>query len=117
MTRGLTAEGKIHDQDVVLLLPWTYVNNSGIAVDQIMAHKRILPENILVVCDDLNMGFGQIRLRSQGSDGGHNGLTSIIEKLKTKNFPRLRLGIGAPASPASPASSLAMRSITPILNF
>ncbi len=100
LTQALTAEGKMHNQDVVLLLPWTYVNNSGIAVNQMRAHKEIFPQNILVVCDDLNIDFGQMRLRSQGSDGGHNGLTSIIEKLKTKNFPRLRLGIGRPPTKA-----------------
>ena len=49
-----------------------------------------------MICDDLNLEFGQVRLRDQGSDGGHNGLTSIIECLKTKNFARLRLGIGHP---------------------
>ena len=96
VTQALTAEGKIGHQEGVLLLPWTYVNNSGSAVSQIMAHKEISPENILVVCDDLNIDFGQIRLRSQGSGGGHNGLASIIEKLNTKNFSRLRMGIGSP---------------------
>ena len=96
VTQALTAQGEIGNQEVVLLLPWTYVNNSGSVVNQIMVHQAISPENILVVCDDLNTDFGQIRLRSQGSGGGHNGLASIIEKLKTKKFPRLRMGIGSP---------------------
>ena len=95
--QGLTVGGQIQNQEAMLLLPLTHMNHSGIAVQQSSEHKKIAVENILVVCDDFHVDFGQTRLRSQGSDGGHNGLTSIIEQLKTKNFARLRLGIGAPA--------------------
>ncbi len=98
---GLSAEGKIHNHDVMLLMPLTYMNHSGVAVRQASEQKGISSDDILVVCDDFHIDFGQMRLRSKGSDGGHNGLASIIEQLKTKNddtvdFARLRLGIGSP---------------------
>lgn len=94
--KGLVAQGIIDHTNIVLLLPLMYVNNSGIAVKEIVQRKKIALENILVVCDDLNLSFGQLRLRPKGSDGGHNGLTSVIEHLKTKDFARLRIGIGRP---------------------
>ncbi len=92
--QGLTAEGKIKSQEVYLLKPLTFVNLSGLAVKSVIAQKEIPLENILIICDDLHLDFGQLRLRPHGKDGGHNGLTSIIEQLKTENFPRLRVGIG-----------------------
>jgi PTH1 family peptidyl-tRNA hydrolase len=61
-----------------------------------MTKSKIELPNVLVVCDDINLDFGKIRLRSKGSDGGHNGLGSIIEHLGTQNFARLRLGVSAP---------------------
>ena len=94
--KGLVAQGVVEQKDVVLFLPLTYVNHSGLAIKEIVSRKNIALENILVVCDDLNLPFGQMRLRPNGSDGGHNGLTSVIQELKTKEFPRLRLGIGRP---------------------
>ncbi len=92
--KGLWAEGRLENSEVVLLLPHSFMNNSGMVVKQAVMSKRIDPENILIVCDDFSLGFGQIRMREQGSDGGHNGLSSIIEHLGTKEFSRLRLGIG-----------------------
>lgn len=95
--QGLVAEGQIHNHDVMLLMPLTYMNHSGAALRHAIEQKGISSEDILVVCDDFHVDFGHLRLRPQGSDGGHNGLASIIEELMTKNFVRLRLGIGAPA--------------------
>lgn len=95
--QGLVAEAKIHNHDVMLLMPLTYMNHSGAALRQASEQKGISFEDVLVVCDDFHVDFGQMRLRSKGSDGGHNGLASIIEELMTKDFARLRLGIGAPA--------------------
>jgi len=94
--KGFVAEGEVDAMETVLLLPLTYVNNSGIAVGGIAHKKNIAPENILVICDDLNLDFGDIRIRPEGSAGGHNGLSSVIEHLKTNKFPRLRMGIGRP---------------------
>ena len=94
--QALVATGKIHHHEAILALPLTYVNRSGAAVRRLVSKNEIPLEDILVVCDDLALDFGCMRLRSQGSDGGHNGLTSLIEELKTEKFARLRLGIGAP---------------------
>lgn len=94
--RGLVAHGAIEQNKIYLLLPSTYMNHSGIAVRQIMGRKRVALEDMLVVCDDLNLTFGQMRLRPKGSDGGHHGLSSIIEHIKSNEFPRLRVGIGQP---------------------
>ena len=96
LTNGMTAEGMFEGEPVCLLAPLTYMNNSGVAVSQLMSKKDLSPGNILVVCDDFNLDFEQVRLRPQGSDGGHKGLSSIIGHLGTEQFARLRMGIGYP---------------------
>ncbi|MCA9402015.1 MAG: aminoacyl-tRNA hydrolase [Candidatus Omnitrophica bacterium] len=93
-TNGVTAQGAWEEHAIGLLLPLTYMNRSGMAVRQAMEHLDIAAENILVVTDDFQIPFQQMRLKSKGSDGGHNGLASIIEHLNTQVFPRLRVGIG-----------------------
>lgn len=97
LTNGLTAEGTFEDEAICLLMPLTYMNNSGGVVQQVMAKKDLLPEDVLVICDDFHLDFQQIRLRAKGSDGGHNGLSSVIQRLNTEQFARLRMGIGRPA--------------------
>ena len=88
---------KIQDDNTIgLFLPLTFVDNSGSAVLKLAKKKRISTDNILVVCDDLNLDFGQLRLKTGGSDGGHHGLQSIINALSDDRFARLRLGIGRP---------------------
>ena len=94
--KGVTAEGVMLGKKVVFLLPLTYVNNSGLAVKAIVAKKGIEAKNILTVVDDVNVDFGKMRLRPEGSAGGHNGLKSMIEHLGTREFARLRLGVGSP---------------------
>ncbi len=79
---------------IVLLKPTTYMNRSGIAIRQIVEAEDLSPEEILVITDDFNLPLERIRLRVSGSDGGHNGLASIIYHLGTEDFPRIRLGIG-----------------------
>ncbi len=78
----------------ILVKPTTYVNLSGLAAQQIFEEFDIFPKDFLVILDDFNLEAGKIRLRSSGSDGGHNGLSSIIYHLNTDQFPRLRIGIG-----------------------
>ncbi len=95
---GLTAQGDIEGQQVCLLLPLTYMNNSGVAVRQVLKHTQAELSNLLVVCDDLNLKYEGIRIRPSGSDGGNNGLKSIIARLQTREFSRLRLGIGRPSN-------------------
>jgi peptidyl-tRNA hydrolase, PTH1 family len=80
--------------DAAFLLPQTYMNDSGESVAQAAAFFKIPTERLLVVCDDINMPFGRLRFRRSGSDGGHNGLKSIILALNSLDFPRLRIGIG-----------------------
>ncbi|NPA16340.1 aminoacyl-tRNA hydrolase [Persephonella sp.] len=85
-----------HDHDVLIVKPQTYMNNSGIAVKNLLEDYRLKPDEILVVYDDLDLPLGTIRLRKKGSSGGHRGMKSIIENLKTEEFPRLKIGIGRP---------------------
>ena len=79
-----------------LAWPLTLMNRSGKAVDALLQDFKLESSQILVVVDDYNLPLGRLRFRAEGSDGGHNGLASIIETLGTENFPRLRLGIGPP---------------------
>lgn len=105
----LEAKGKIGNEDLYLIKPTTYMNNSGIAVNQFMeVHKTELTEfseepdlkDILVVVDDFQIPLGMIRVRKNGSDGGHNGLSSIIYQLDSDEFPRMRIGIGKEEVPS-----------------
>ena len=80
--------------ELVLVKPLLYMNESGGVVRKQLERK---PDRLLVVCDDMALPFGRLRLRPQGSDGGHNGLGSIISHLGRSDFPRLRIGIDAPA--------------------
>jgi peptidyl-tRNA hydrolase, PTH1 family len=93
---ALAAEISEGELKVLLAEPLTYMNNSGLAVRDIVHFEKPELADILVVCDDINLGFGEIRLKPGGSDGGHNGLKSIIAELGTESFARLKLGIGAP---------------------
>ena len=78
----------------ILLKPNTYMNLSGKAVKYWQTIEKIPPENVFVLTDDLNLSFGTMRIKGQGSAGGHNGLTNINEVLQTQNYARLRFGIG-----------------------
>jgi len=84
------------DYDLIIAKPQTYMNNSGIAVKNIMEDYNIKNNEILVVYDDLDLAPGVVKLRTKGSSGGHKGIQSIINYIKTEEFPRLRIGIGRP---------------------
>jgi peptidyl-tRNA hydrolase, PTH1 family len=92
---GYIAEYRYKGRTMVLLKPNTYVNLSGKAVNYWMQKESIAVENLLVMVDDLSLPFGTIRILPKGGDGGHNGLTSIIDTLGHKDFARLRFGIGS----------------------
>ncbi len=79
---------------IVYAMPKTYMNLSGIAAEALLHENMFSPAEMLIVVDDFNLPLGSLRIRKDGSDGGHNGLESIIERLQTEDFPRLRLGIG-----------------------
>jgi len=93
---ALTGLCTIGGQRVMLMLPQTYMNRSGDAVYMAARSYRVLPEHILVVTDDTALDAGRLRIRRQGSAGGHNGLKSIIMRLGTEDFPRIKIGVGAP---------------------
>lgn len=80
--------------DTIIIKPQTFYNDIGTSVRAFADFYKITPENILIVCDDFNLKFGEIRERAHGSAGGNNGLKSVIQHLGTENFPRLRLGTG-----------------------
>ncbi|MCX6246656.1 MAG: aminoacyl-tRNA hydrolase [Bacteroidetes bacterium] len=88
------AKASLKGRNFIVIKPTTYMNLSGKAVRYWMTKEDILPENILVIVDDLALPLGSLRLRKKGSDGGHNGLISIIEEIGTNEFARLRIGIG-----------------------
>ena len=90
----LEAKGRIGDEDVYLLKPLTYMNNSGIAILEFMEKTGADIKDVLVIVDDFQILLGMIRVRKDGSDGGHNGLSSIIYHLNSDEFPRMRIGIG-----------------------
>jgi PTH1 family peptidyl-tRNA hydrolase len=90
-TNMSTNEGDI---DICLCKPITYMNNSGVAARHILSWYNLMPEDLLVIYDDIDLPLGKFRLRKQGSSGGHKGIQSIINQLQNKQFPRLRLGIG-----------------------
>lgn len=91
---GDVAEISFKGRKLTLLKPSTYMNLSGNAVRYWMNKLNIPVENILVICDDLNLPFGTLRMKKKGSDGGHNGLKNIQELLGTQDYPRIRIGIG-----------------------
>ena len=80
--------------DVLFMKPQTYMNNSGEAISEAARFYKIPPENILVIFDDISLPLGKLRIRESGSDGGHNGLKSIIYHLSSDAFPRIKIGIG-----------------------
>ena len=81
---------------VLLITPTTYMNRSGEAVQQITRFYQVLPQDVAVVCDDINLPLGRVRWRASGSAGGQKGLADIIQSLGTDEIPRLRLGVGRP---------------------
>jgi len=94
--RALLASAEYEDQKILLAQPLTYMNRSGLAVNEIMRNYQLYPEKLLVIYDDLDLPPGSMRLRKKGSGAGHRGVQSIINSLGTNDFPRLRLGIGKP---------------------
>jgi len=92
------SEFKIKDSTYRLFLPNTFMNNSGDAVRAIVDWYKINLDQLFIILDDKDLPVGKIRFRKKGSSGGHNGLKSIIEKLQTQNFNRIRIGIGSPPS-------------------
>jgi PTH1 family peptidyl-tRNA hydrolase len=94
------AQCSLNNVEVTLLKPATFMNNSGIAVQEFLEQHEIPLESLLIVCDDFQLPLGSIRMRQNGTDGGHNGLSSVIYHLQTDQFSRLRCGIASTLMPA-----------------
>lgn len=92
--RGILGNISLDSNNIIVLKPLTYMNRSGYALPPVLERFSISPQEILVVYDDLWIPLGSVRIRMKGSSGGHNGMQSIIDTLKTEDIPRLRIGIG-----------------------
>jgi PTH1 family peptidyl-tRNA hydrolase len=91
-----TARTSMGTVPVLLAVPYTFMNESGITVGRLIRYYKVPPEHIFVICDDLDIPFGTLRIRPDGGSGGHNGLKSIIGAIGTQQFPRMRVGVGRP---------------------
>ncbi len=94
--KGEYCKAKYFDEDIIILKPMTYMNLSGDSVIELMNFYKISIEDILVIYDDMDTPVGKIRLKTQGSSGGHNGIKSIIARTGHQDFKRIRIGIGHP---------------------
>lgn len=90
------AKAILNDTNFIFVKPQTYMNLSGIAVSSILSYYKIEKEKCLVIVDDIALPFGKIRIRANGSNGGHNGLKSIEQYIGSQDYPRIRIGVGAP---------------------
>lgn len=97
--KGKTAEVTIGSKRCLLLKPTTYMNNSGEAVVQALEFYKIPVEKLIVICDDISLDPGKLRIRRKGSHGGHNGLRSICELTGSDDFPRIKIGVGKKPHP------------------
>lgn|SRR5574344_442366 len=102
----------INNQQVLIVKPQTFMNLSGEALSLVLNFYKIDPRDILIVYDDISLELGILRFRSQGSDGGHNGIKSICQHLKSKTFDRLKIGIG-PQTPFMKSEDFVLQNFTP----
>lgn len=96
---ALVADVVIKNHRCLLVKPQTFMNNSGTAVRDIAKFYKIPPEKIIVIFDDISLPCGKLRIRRKGTDGGHNGIKSIIYHLNSDQFPRIKIGVGAKPNP------------------
>lgn len=99
---SIFGKGRIGTKNIFLAKPLTFMNRSGSAVKKILQYYKLLPENLLAVHDDLDLPVGRIRIISNGGSGGHKGVASIVESLGSRDFHRIKIGIGRPAPPEQP---------------
>jgi len=105
--KSLVARARLFDDEFILIKPITFMNLSGDALIAVMNYYKIDVKDIIVVFDDLSLDVGKIRFRPSGSDGGHNGIKSIIKNIKTSDFARLKIGIGP--QPPVPAENFVLQ--------
>ncbi len=111
--KALSAEAMLGGAHVLLLKPQTFMNLSGEAVREAAAFYHIEPANIIVIYDDINLAVGRLRVRGKGSDGGHNGIKSIIYQLQSNEFPRVRVGVGERPNPEYDLADWVLSNFTP----
>ncbi|MGZ5050629.1 MAG: aminoacyl-tRNA hydrolase [Methylobacter sp.] len=95
---GFVAEAKVFGEKIILLKPDTFMNRSGLSVGKVVRYYKFVPEAVLVVHDELDFDVGVMRLKRDGGHAGHNGLKDIISHLGSKDFYRLRVGVGRPSA-------------------
>lgn len=97
--KSVMGEVRLNGHRCIVIKPQTFMNNSGEAVKEVCSFYKIPPENVIVIFDDISLPCGKLRIRRKGSDGGHNGIKSIIFHLNSDNFPRVKMGVGAKPHP------------------
>lgn len=97
--KALVGEATLSDKRVLLMLPQTFMNLSGEAIEAAASFYKIPPERIIILSDDISLDAGKLRIRRKGSHGGHNGLKSICAKLNSSDYPRIKLGVGQKPHP------------------
>lgn len=93
---AITGSGSIEGYDCLFVLPQTYMNNSGIAVQKVLSYYKETPENLIVLHDEIELQFGHVKIKYSGGHKGHNGIRSIQQHLGTPDFYRIRIGVGRP---------------------
>lgn len=110
--QGLYGQIQYNGTKVFLLKPMTYMNLSGRSLLQLSAYFSIPPQRIIVLFDDISLPLGKLRIRGEGSAGGHNGIKSIISVLGSQEFPRIKIGVGAKAHPEQDLADWVLSSFT-----
>jgi len=94
--KGLVGEGVVQGNRVILVKPQTFMNLSGESLQEVLHFYKVPPANLIVVYDDIDLAVGKVRIRPRGSAGTHNGMRSILGRIGTEEFPRVRIGVGRP---------------------
>lgn len=110
--QGLYGQVQLNGTKIYLLKPTTYMNLSGKSVLQLSAYFSIPPQRIIVIYDDISLPLGKLRIRGDGSAGGHNGIKSIISEIGSQEFPRVKVGVGAKAHPDQDLADWVLSSFT-----
>ena len=111
--QGLYGSVVYRGKKLFLLKPMTYMNASGLSVLQLSAYYSIPPSRIIVLFDDVSLDPGRIRIRAEGSAGGHNGIKSVIRELGSQDFPRVKIGVGEKPNPQQDLASWVLSTFTP----
>lgn len=101
--RGMVAQAGVGDERTLYFTPNTYMNESGGAVKAALAYYKVAPTHLLVIHDDIDLAFGRLRIQVAGGSGGHNGIRSVEKSLGTREFSRLKIGVGRPPGSMDPA--------------